>query len=114
MNLATMPARDIVLYAKWSEVVEVDTGVVIAVVVCSTVLILGLAYVALACFCSACAFHSMFGKANIFNYFECGKTLIARFNNKTQNPDEYAGNTFPYSTSLDTFSEAPSAPPSYE
>jgi len=108
MDLTRMPAYDLVLYAKWTEVVEVDAGVIIAIVICSTILVLGLAYIALACFCSACAFHSMFGKMNIFNYFECGKTLMAKFNKSRA--EEFGGS----STGLETFSEAPSAPPTFE
>ena len=107
MNLTTMPARNIVLYAKWTEVVEVDAGVIIAIVVCSSVVVLGLAYIAMACFCSACAFHSVFGKMNIFNYFECGKSLLAKVN-KDQDFD-IALNSF-----CTEEVNAPSAPPTYD
>jgi len=116
MNMTTMPAHDILLYAKWTEIVELDSGVIIAIVICATVVILGIAYILLACFCSACAFHSTFGKINIFNYFECGKNLMVKFNHQP-NPDP---NTVamdpmqaPYPTGLATsggFTEVPCSP----
>jgi len=109
MNLKTMPARNLVLYAKWNEEKQVDSAVIIASVVCGSIVILGLAYVAMACFCSACAYHALFGKLNLFNQCECGQALMRKMMHDPENM--YAD------AELNNFyndSPQPTAPPTYD
>jgi len=110
MNMTNMPARDITLYAKWTQIDKpVDSGVVIASVICGAAVLLGLIYLVLACFCSACAYHALLGRFNLFNKCACGQQLLKKIMPEPEPADACQLDDL-YSSGV---MESPSAPPTF-